>query len=117
MKVLVLAAATASLLFLPGCLIRSSSKTVYSGRFIGGDTIKQIEPGKSKDDFVLAVLGAPTSKTELSDGSQVWKWEYRKKHTSSGAVFLIVDADDHTETTGSTYVVMRDCVVEKVWQD
>lgn len=117
LKYAALCVAAGSLAVLSGCLVRSSSKTVYSGRYIGSDTIGQIEPGKSKDDFVLAVLGAPSSKTQLSDGSEVWKWEYRKKKTSSGAVFLLVDADDHTETAGATYIVMRECVVEKVWQD
>jgi len=116
-KFAALCVAAGSLAVLSGCLVRSSSKTVYSGRYIGTDTVSQIEPGKSKEDFVLAVLGAPTSRTPLSDGAEVWKWEYRKKKTSSGAVFLLVDADDHTETTGATYVVLRESVVEKVWQD
>lgn len=109
--------AGSSLFLMTGCLVRSSSRTEYSGRFIGRETAKQIEPGKSKQDFVLAVLGEPTSKTPVSDGSEVWKWEYRKKEHSRGKVFLLVNADDHSETQGATYVVMRDCTVEKVWQD
>ena len=61
-----------------GCLVNSSSRTEYSGRHISAETIKQIEPGKSKADFVLAVLGDPTSKNKLDDGAEVWKWDTRK---------------------------------------
>lgn len=112
--VLVLAAIAS---VMSGCLVRSSSRTEYSGRYIGAETVRQIEPGKSKEDFVLAVLGAPSSKTQVADGSEVWKWDYRKRHSSRGKVFLLVSADDSSETQGATYVVMRDGVVEKVWQD
>jgi hypothetical protein len=47
----------------------------------------------------------------------VWKWGYRKVHASRGKVFLLVSANDSTVTQGATYIVMRDGVVEKVWQD
>lgn len=117
MRLIVACALGSSLFVLSGCLVRSSSRTEYSGRYIGAETVRQIEPGKSKEDFVLAVLGSPSSKTQVADGSEVWKWDYRKKHHSRGKVFLIVSADDSSETQGATYVVLRDSVVEKVWQD
>ena len=112
-----IAVAAASLVLLPGCLVNTSSRTEYSGKFISAETIKQIEPGKSKEDFVLAVLGSPTTKTPLTDGSEVWKWEYSRKKSSHGHVFLLVDADDYSDTKGATFIVMRDGVVEKTWQD
>ena len=112
-----LALLAGALALIPGCLVNSSSRTEYSGRYISADTVKQIEPGKSKSDFVVAVLGDPSSKNKLDDGSEVWKWEYQKKHSSSGQVFLLVNSNDHTESQGATYVVMRDGVVERVWQD
>jgi hypothetical protein len=65
-------------LLLSGCLVNSSTRTEYSRRHISCETVKQIEPGKSKSDFVLAVLGDPTSKNKLDDGSEVWKWEHKK---------------------------------------
>jgi len=116
-KTVSLALAAASMALLSGCLVHSSSRTEVSGRYISAQTISQIEPGKTKDDFVMAVLGAPSSKNQLSDGSEVWKWDYNKKKSSNGSVFLLVDTDSHTESQGSTYVIMRNCVVEKVWQD
>ena len=42
---------------------------------------------------------------------------YEKKHTSSGQVFLLVNANDHTESHGGTFVVMKEGMVERVWQD
>lgn len=110
-------AAAATISILSGCLVNSSTRTTYSGRHISPETVKQIEPGKTKSDFVLATLGDPTSKNKLDDGSEVWKWEYEKKHSSSGSVFLLVNANDHKETHGGTYIVMKDGVVDRVWQD
>lgn len=114
---LCLMGALAALTLMPGCLVCSSSKTEYSGRYIGPETVRQIEPGKSKEEFVLAVLGTPTNRTNAADGSEVWKWDYRKKKRSSGSVFLLVNADNESESQGATYIVMRDHTVEKVWQD
>lgn len=106
-----------SLAAMSGCLVNSSTRTEYSGRYISPKTIEQIEAGKTKEEFVMAILGGPTSKTPLSDGAEVWKWEYQKKSSSNGHVFLLVSANDHSEKQGATYIVMRCGMVEKVWQD
>lgn len=106
-----------SLAALSGCLVNSSTRTEFSGRYVSPTTINQIEPGKTRDEFVTAVLGCPTSKTPLTDGSEIWKWEYQKKSSSNGYVFLLVSANDKSEKQGATYVVMRCGTVEKVWQD
>lgn len=104
-------------LLLPGCLINSSSRTEYSGRYLSPAAVSQIEPGETKRDFVLATIGEPTTKTTLDDGSEIWKWEYRKTRSSSGSVFLLLNSDSQTRSEGATFVVFRDGVVEKVWQE
>jgi hypothetical protein len=107
----------AAALLLGGCLINSSSKTEYSGRYLSPAAVSQIEPGETRQDFVLATIGEPTTKTALDDGSEIWKWEYRKTRSSSGSVFLLLNSDNQTRSEGATYVVFRDGVVEKVWQE
>lgn len=102
---------------IPGCLINSRNSISISGRYIGPSTLKQIEPGKSRQDFVLATLGAPTTKTRLEDGTEVWRYEYRKLTQSSGSVFLLLDTDSCVEKEGAVYVVFRDGIVEKTWRD
>ncbi|MFN0131330.1 MAG: outer membrane protein assembly factor BamE [Phycisphaerales bacterium] len=110
--------AAASLACASGCLVNTHSSTTYSGRHISRETVKQITPGTTKRDFIVATLGEPNSKSTLDDGAEVWKYEYRKSTRSAAAVFLIVDADKSVETTGATYVIIgTDGVVQKVWQE
>ena len=109
--------ALAAALFSGGCLVNSHSRTSYSGRYVGPETMAQIEPGTTRQDFVLATLGEPTSKNRLDDGSEIWRWEYRRKRSSSGSVFLLLDTDNHTEHDGAAYVQFRDGVVERSWRD
>jgi outer membrane protein assembly factor BamE (lipoprotein component of BamABCDE complex) len=104
-------------LALPGCLINSSSRTEYSGRYVGVETYNQIEPGVTREDFVLATFGEPTSKTDLQDGSSIWKWSYQKTKSGHGTVFLILNANEHTESQGAAYVIIKDGLVTKKWRD
>ncbi len=100
------------------CIINANSHTTRSGRFVSAETLAQIQPGKSKE-YVATVLGEPSSKNELSDGTgtEIWKWTWREKRSSSGAVFLIIDSDHSTEEERSTYVEFLNGVVSKSWQD
>lgn len=109
-----LAAAT---LALPGCLVSGSSKETMSGTYIGPSTFEQIEPGRTTEKWVKAALGEPTSKSDLDDGSSLWKWSYRKDRASSSAVFLVFGGSSRKESSGATYVQMKDGIVVKAWQD
>jgi outer membrane protein assembly factor BamE (lipoprotein component of BamABCDE complex) len=117
MKLPLIVLGTLSLTLLPGCLVSSSSNTTISGHDVSPKMMAQIEPGKTRKDFVLATLGEPTTKTPLEDGSEVWKYEYRKKSHSSGAVFLLLNHDNYTEKDGAVYIILRDGLVEKTWRD
>lgn len=112
------AAAVASLvtLGLNGCVINTGSHRETSGRYIGEQTFEQVSPGKSKE-FVLAVLGEPSSKTPLSDGTEIWKWIYKQKNKSSGSVLFVFNGDSTTETETSTFVQFKDDVVSQAWRD
>lgn len=112
-----IAVLVAALAALPGCLISSNSRTEYSGRYIGPETFAQIQPGTTNREFVLATLGEPSGKTPLSDGSEIWKWEYRKTKSGTGAVFLLLNSSDHTESVGATYVEIKNDLVTKAWRE
>ena len=107
----------ASLAVLPGCLVSGSSSTKVSGEYIGPSTFNEIEPGVTKVDWVQAVMGEPSSRACLDDGSEIWKWSYERKHSSAGGVFLLVGGSSKEETTGATFVQIRDGVVTKAWRD
>lgn len=98
------------------CVINADSHTEYSGQYISPKTIAQIEEGHSSD-YVLAILGEPTTRTEVGEQVEIWKWQYREKRTSSGAVFLLYSGSNKDERNKATYVELRDGVVVKAWQD
>jgi outer membrane protein assembly factor BamE (lipoprotein component of BamABCDE complex) len=110
-------ALAASTLCLGGCLITSSSKSYQSGTYVSRATLNQIEPGKTDQEFVLAVLGPPSSQTTLHDGAELWKWEYTRRHTSSGAVLFLVASGSESENRVTSFVLFRQGIVERVWQD
>ena len=67
---------------------------------------------------VLATLGEPTARTPLDDGGELWKWSYRRTRSSSGSVFLLLDADNHTEQDGAAFVQFDSAgTVVKSWRD
>lgn len=106
-----------SLAVLPGCLVSGRSSTKVSGEYIGPATFNEIEPGVTSVNWINAVMGEPTSKACLDDGSEIWKWSYYRKHSSSGGVFLLVGGSSKEETTGATFVQIKDGVVVKAWRD
>lgn len=107
----------AALCGMQGCLINSHSSTSYTGRFISPTALEKIEVGKTKTDFVKATLGEPTCRSTLDDGSEVWRYDYKKTTSGSGTVFLLFNGDNHTEKQGSTYVMFKDGVVAEKWRD
>jgi outer membrane protein assembly factor BamE (lipoprotein component of BamABCDE complex) len=98
------------------CIINTGSHTKRTGSYISQQTFEQVAPGKKKE-FVVAVLGEPSTKTTLSDGTEIWKWMFRQKETRSGTVLFVFSGDDTTETETSTYVLFKDDVVTQAWRD
>ncbi len=97
-----------------GCLVSARSRTEVTGNPVSETTLSQIEPG-AKPDFVLALLGDPTSKTPLEDGSSRWKWAYREEKTSGGGIFLILSSTRKSERSGTVFVLFEDGAGHKSW--
>ncbi|MBL8763087.1 MAG: hypothetical protein JNM07_02315 [Phycisphaerae bacterium] len=104
-------------LILPGCLVSSNNSSKMTGAYIGPSTFAQVEAGITKTDWVLAAMGEPTTRSKLDDGSEIWRWSYTRRTTSSGGVFLIAGGSTDNETVGATCLHVRDGVVVKAWRD
>lgn len=102
---------------LSGCLVSGQSHQSTTGSYVGPSTFNQIEAGNTRQDWVLATLGTPTSKTTLEDGSEIWKWAYTKTKSGSGSVFLLYHGSDDSTSPGATFVHLKDGVVIKAWRD
>jgi outer membrane protein assembly factor BamE (lipoprotein component of BamABCDE complex) len=101
---------------LSSCIIDTSSRTERSGRQVGHETLEQIQPGRTRE-FVLALLGEPTSRSGAGGKSEVWKWEYRSREQRSGSLIFVFDSDKTTEVRNTTYVLFEDGQAVKAWQD
>jgi len=108
---------TLAVLPLGGCLVTGSSKETMTGTHISPTTFSNIEPGVTTETWVRAALGEPTSRSELDDGSSLWRWSFRRDKTSSSAVFLIFGGSSRKESEGATFVQLKDGIVVKAWQD
>ncbi len=58
------------LLSLTSCVIGLDSHSSQSGDYVSQESMRQIAAGKSSD-FVLAILGEPTSKVTLEAGVEI----------------------------------------------
>ena len=105
--------------FVGGCLVCGNSTVSYSekGAMVSQKTLDQIEPGKTSKVKLLALLGEPTRKKELSDGSELYTYSYVKKTTNNVAVFLVLAMHEDDEKHDSLYFEIEDDVVRKFWRD
>jgi outer membrane protein assembly factor BamE (lipoprotein component of BamABCDE complex) len=110
-----LAAVVAAGLF-PACIINVDSHSERSGRYVSASTLQQIEPGRTQE-YVLALIGEPTSRTRLDGGTEIWKWAYSETKRSEGTLIFVFSGDDTSRTEGAAYVEFQDGVVRKTWQD
>lgn len=109
-------AAALVLPFVSACVIDARSHVESSGRHFSRETLEEIQPGRNQE-FVLALLGEPTTRAQAGEKSEVWKWQYKSREHRSGSLIFVFDADKTTETQGMTYVLFEDGKVAKVWQD
>lgn len=114
---LLLTAVLAANLPLGGCIIGSHSDVKTTGSYIGPQSFTQIEPGTTTGEWVLATFGEPTSRSSLSDGTEVWKWTYSRVKTGRGSLLFVYGGSDRTETQGAAFVQLRDGLVINKWRD
>ncbi|VAX42103.1 hypothetical protein MNBD_PLANCTO03-2011 [hydrothermal vent metagenome] len=102
---------------LVGCAIISSDQhTSFTGNYVASDTLSKIIVGESTPEFTEAILGEPSSKTDLDDGSSIWRWDYTIRRESDGSLLLIFDGESSSSKKHSTYVHFKDGVVVKKWR-
>ncbi|MBK7643155.1 MAG: outer membrane protein assembly factor BamE [Planctomycetes bacterium] len=101
---------------LSGCLIGANSHSEKTGRYVSHETLAQIQPGR-EEEFVLSLLGEPTSRSVAGETTQIWKWEYHSREKREDALILVLASEKTTEVRSTTYVLFEAGKVEKVWQD
>ena len=115
-RILAAALAAACALPLQSCIINLGSHTETSGRHVSQETLAQITPGRTSE-FVLALLGEPSTRSKIDATSEIWRWEYREKCVKEGALLFVFSNDETTVTQGAVYVELKDGLVVRSWRD
>jgi len=97
-------------------IIRSNSGVNRTGEYVSPETFDQVKPGVSSE-YVVAILGAPTTKATLENGTEIWKWRYTEVEESNGGILLVISSKKSTDTVHNSFVEFEDGVVVRAWRD
>jgi len=99
------------------CVIVHSDKGVNrTGDYVSPRTLEQIKTGVSAE-YVLAILGSPTTKSELENGTEIWKWRYTETLESHGGILIVFRSKSSTDTVHNSFVEFEDDTVVRTWRD
>lgn len=118
-QLLTAAVMAGSLTLLSGCLVSSRSHSHESGVRISAATLEQIQIGKTTEGWLRAMLGEPSSVTDIPDrpGQRILRYTHRIEKGSGGAVFLIFAGSSKEVTTSRTYFEITDGIVTRYWTE
>lgn len=118
-RLLTMLALTCFLIGASGCLITSASRVDESGVRVSPQTLEQVEPGETTEQWLVATLGEPTARStvEGEDGTEILRYTYRRVESSKGAVFLIFGGSRRHEESQTTYFEVTDGVVTRMWTE
>lgn len=90
----------------------------YEGTYISDELVDRIKVDKTTEDWILAVLGEPTAKADLRDGTVIWRWTYRPTVQESAIVEVFGSKDDKDPklATSTTFVQFRNGIVIDKWK-
>jgi hypothetical protein len=87
-----------------------------SGIRLGDETLAQFQTGVTTEHWLISVIGPPTTRTDILDGSEpVSVLRYTTKEASSGLLSMFQGAGERT--TATVYFIVRAGVVTQFWAD
>ena len=101
-----------------GCLVVASKSSSYGpkGAMVSEATLEQIQPGETSKAKLVALLGEPSSKQEVDDDTEIYKYVYSKKTNSCATVFLLFASSDNKEEFQELFFEIRDDLVVDWWK-
>lgn len=102
----------ALLIMLTGC---AGAQRDDTGIRIGDETMKQFKAGVTTESWLLAILGEPTSASEVVGVDNTRVYRYATGEESSGLASLF--SGGGSKNTAVTYFVITDGVVTRFWAD
>ncbi|MBC7834103.1 MAG: hypothetical protein H7Y88_03260 [Phycisphaerales bacterium] len=91
--------------------------TEYEGTYVSEALMEKIQLNDTREDWILAVLGEPTSRATLDDGSEIWRWVYRPAGSQASLVSLLGQGEEKpTPQPITSFVRFKGGVVVDKWR-
>jgi len=104
---------TSILLF--GC-VATESNVHYSG--VENSQLRQIEPGRTTKDQLLAIVGEPTEESMTEDGSDILRYRCIEKKDNRFAMFPPpIAIEDKKEIEHTVVFKLKDDIVQRYWKE
>jgi hypothetical protein len=88
----------------------------FSGVYVSQELLDRVELNVTTTDWIIAVFGEPTAKTELRDASEIWKWNYMPMEQQVSFLSLFGGKNDEARPQPWTvFLRLRDGVVIQKW--
>ena len=100
---------------LSGCIVVSNSGDRASGKRIKETTLNQFEVGSTTKEWTLAVLGEPSHRETLEDGTEVMRYEYSRKKEQQTVVFILFAGNSDKQEKQTAYFEFKDDVLSRYW--
>jgi len=104
---------TLTFAFATGCF--STQPPTQTGVRIGDETLKQFKAGVTTEDWLVAVLGPPTTESELKTiaHTKVFRYALGEAAGGLGAIF----SGEASKNTSVVYFIITDGIVTRFWAD
>jgi hypothetical protein len=90
----------------------------YEGIYVSEALMERITLGQTDAEWLSAVIGEPTSRHPMSDGTEIWKWVYRPRGTQTPLVDLLGQGQEKRPDPQpiTAFVRLKDGVVVDKWR-
>ncbi|MBX3357414.1 MAG: hypothetical protein KF745_03205 [Phycisphaeraceae bacterium] len=89
----------------------------YEGIYISDELLDRVRIGETTDEWLLAVFGEPTSRTEMKDGSQIWRWTYGPTEQQASIVEVFGSTEKEPKlAVRSVFAHLRGGIVIEKWK-
>lgn len=104
---------SAAALTLGGCI--SAQPPSQTGIRIGDATLEQFKAGVTTEDWLIAVLGEPTSQSEVKSipNTKVFRYTLGEAAGGLGAIF----SGEASKNTATIYFIITEGIVTRFWAD
>ena len=89
------------------------SNPSQTGIRLGEETLKQFKVGEATEEWLVSVVGPPTTRTDRADGISILRYTTEEKSTGIVSWFTGSSA----RTTATIYFIVRSGIVTQFWAD